>query len=360
MPGDEAGKTSTATNGNRTNSSDRITAVAFCRSMVVDGTPADSMTGRNLFGTYLCGVSRSPLPVRDGLNATRIRQPDEGAWATTLEYLTQRFPQDAGRLREKVAGGEVVDERGAAITEITPFTPRAFVFLYRDPPVEPRVPFDIDILHRDENILVVDKPHFLASTPRGRYIVESALVRLRRDLDLPELSPAHRLDRVTAGLLLFTVHQQARRGYQSMFAERRVSKEYEAIAPYDALVRTPAVVRSRIVKERGVLKAREVDGEPNSESRIELIERKDAFARYRLIPHTGKTHQLRLHMASIGLPIYGDNFYPDFYDVAAEDYSTPLRLLSKVLEFVDPQTGESRRFESRRSLSWPGDTGHCG
>ena len=298
-------------------------------------------------------VSRSPLPVRDGLNPSRIRQPDTGTWETTLDYLLERFPQDAVRLREKVAAREVVDEKGVGIDESTAFAPRRFVYLYRDPPVEARVPFEIDILYRDDNILVVDKPHFLASTPRGRYIAESALVRLRRDLDLPELSPAHRLDRVTAGLLLFTVHQQARRGYQTMFADRLVSKEYEAIARYDADVATPTVVRSRIVKERGVLKAREIDGDPNSESRIELIETHGEFARYRLIPHTGKTHQLRLHMASVGLPIHGDNFYPDFYDVAAEDYSNPLRLLSRVLEFDDPVSGETRRFESRLTLAWP-------
>ena len=302
-------------------------------------------------------VSRSPLPVRDGLNPSRIRQPDDGMWTTTLDYLLERFPQDAVRLREKVAAGEVVDEKGVGITETSAFAPRRFVYLYRDPPVETRVPFEIDILYRDENILVVDKPHFLASTPRGRYIAESALVRLRRDLELPELSPAHRLDRVTAGLLLFTVHQAARRDYQTMFAERRVAKEYEAIARHDAQVSTPVVVRSRIVKERGVLKAAEIEGEPNSESRIELIETRDGFARYRLIPHTGKTHQLRLHMTSLGLPIHGDNFYPDFYDVAAEDYSNPLRLLSKVLEFEDPTTGRLQRFESRRTLSWPEESG---
>lgn len=302
---------------------------------------------------YRRSVSRSPLPVRDGLNPSRIRQPDSGLWETTLEYLLDRFPQDAERLREKVAAREVVDEKGVGISEETAFTPRRFVYLYRDPPVETRVPFEIEILHRDDNILVVDKPHFLASTPRGRYIAESALVRLRRDLDLPELSPAHRLDRVTAGLLLFTVHQQARRGYQTMFADRLVSKEYEAIAAYDPTVVTPTVVRSRIIKERGVLKAQEIDGDPNSESRIELIETYGDYARYRLIPHTGKTHQLRLHMTSVGLPIHGDNFYPIFYDVAAEDYSNPLRLLSRVLEFNDPITGKNRRFESRRTLSWP-------
>ncbi|PTR28794.1 tRNA pseudouridine32 synthase / 23S rRNA pseudouridine746 synthase [Rhodococcus sp. OK519] len=292
----------------------------------------------------------APLPVRDGLNPTRLRLPDDGEWATALTYLLARFPSDAARLREKVHAGEVVDERGTPITESTAYRPRAFLYLYRDPPVEKRVPFEVDILHRDENVLVVDKPHFLASTPRGAYVVESALVRLRRELDLPELTPAHRLDRITAGVLLFTVRREARRAYQSLFDERRAAKEYEALARHDETVRFPVTVRSRIVKERGVLQAREISGEPNAESRIDLIDVRDGIGRYRLSPRTGKTHQLRLHMSSLGLPIIGDNFYPRFYDVAADDYSDPLRLLARSLEFDDPYTGARRRFESRRTL----------
>ncbi|MFC0454203.1 pseudouridine synthase [Rhodococcus jostii] len=303
---------------------------------------------------YRDGVPDAPLPVRDGLNPTRLRMPDTGSWPTVLEYLVARFPHDESRLREKVATSEVVDERGLPITAATPFAPRRFVYLYRDPPVEKRVPFEIEILHRDENLLVVDKPHFLASTPRGAYIAESALVRLRRDLDLPELTPAHRLDRLTAGVLIFTVRREVRRDYQSLFDQRRVIKEYEAVARYDPDLALPATVRSRIVKERGVLKAYEADGPANSESRIELLEVHGETARYRLLPHTGKTHQLRLHMSSLGIPIHGDNFYPDFYDVAADDYSTPLRLLARSVEFADPISGDLRRFMSRRTLDWPG------
>ncbi|MBC2639820.1 MULTISPECIES: pseudouridine synthase [unclassified Rhodococcus (in: high G+C Gram-positive bacteria)] len=295
----------------------------------------------------------APLPVRDGLNPTRLRMPDVGSWSTVLEYLVARFPHDEIRLREKVGASEVVDERGLPITAGTPFAPRRFVYLYRDPPVEKRVPFEIEILHRDENLLVVDKPHFLASTPRGAYVAESALVRLRRDLDLPELTPAHRLDRLTAGVLIFTVRREVRRDYQSLFDQRRVVKEYEAVARHDPDLVLPATVRSRIVKERGVLKAYEVDGPANSESRIELLEVCGDAARYRLLPHTGKTHQLRVHMSALGIPIHGDNFYPDFYDVAADDYSTPLCLLARSVEFVDPISGDGRRFASRRTLDWP-------
>ncbi|WP_031936412.1 pseudouridine synthase [Prescottella defluvii] len=292
----------------------------------------------------------APLPVRDGLNPTRLRLPNDTSWPTTVAYLLDRFPDDAARLLEKTDAGEIVDEHGSPITRTTEYRRHGFVYLYRDPPAEKRVPFEIEILHRDENLLVVDKPHFLASTPRGAYVVESALVRLRRDLDLPELTPAHRLDRITAGVLVLTVRQEARRAYQSLFDERRVTKEYEALARHDPSVQLPTTVCSRIIKERGVLQAREVPGIPNAESRIELIGTRDGIGRYRLLPHTGKTHQLRLHMSSLGLPILGDNFYPEFYDVAGDDYSAPLQLLARSIEFDDPFTGTRRRFESRRTL----------
>ncbi len=268
-----------------------------------------------------------------------------------MEYLLARFPDDAARLREKVALAEVVGGDGIPVTASTAFAPRSFVYLYRDPPAETRVPFEIEILHRDRDLLVVDKPHFLASTPRGRHIVESALVRLRRDLDLPELTPAHRLDRVTAGVLVFTVRQEARRAYQLLFEQRLVTKEYEAIAGFDPELTLPRTVHSRIVKERGMLQCIEAPGEPNAHTRIELLEARGDLARYRLLPRTGKMHQLRVHLNSLGIPIIGDNFYPLLYDVAPEDYSNPLQLLARSVEFADPHTGEPRRFVSERRLS---------
>lgn len=292
----------------------------------------------------------APLPVRDGLNPTRLRLP-AGAWPTVLEFLVARFPADDARLREKVGAGEVVTADGTAITSETPYLAHSFVFLYRDPPVEPRVPFEVEILHRDEDLLVVDKPHFLSSTPRGRHVVESALVRLRRDLDLPDLTPVHRLDRVTAGVLMFTIRPQARRDYQELFAHRQVRKEYEAVAPFDPDLPLPTTVRSRIVKPEGELRCVETPGEPNAETRIEVIEARDDLARYRLLPHTGRMHQLRVHLNSLGIPILGDNFYPTLYDIAPDDYSNPLQLLARSLAFTDPRTGRPRQFTSRRTLT---------
>ncbi|WP_068161825.1 pseudouridine synthase [Rhodococcus phenolicus] len=293
----------------------------------------------------------APLPVRDGLNPSRLRLPDAGEWTTVLEYLVARFPHDAARLREKVTLGEVVTGSGAAITETTPFSAREFVFLYRDPPDEVPVPFTVDVLHRDEHLLVVDKPHFLATMPRGGWVTETALVRLRRELDLPELSPAHRLDRLTAGVLVFTVHAGARRAYQSLFAEQRVHKEYEALAPVSDDLAFPREVRSRIDKQRGVLQAREVPGDTNAVSRVEILGIDGAVGRYRLLPRTGKTHQLRVHMNSLGIPILGDPLYPKVQDVAPQDFSNPLRLLARKIEFEDPFSGSRRYFASRRNLA---------
>lgn len=298
-------------------------------------------------------MRRPPLPVRDGLNPSRIRLPDEGP-PTVLEYLLDRFAWDAGRVRQKVEAGEVVDGDGRVIDPTTAFEPKRYVFMYRDPAPEPRVPFEIEILHRDDDLLAVDKPHFLATMPRGLHVVESALVRLRRELDLPDLSPIHRLDRVTAGVLVFSLRPANRGAYQTLFAKRKVTKYYEAVAPYRPGVDLPTVVESRIVKYRGTPTAQQVPGEPNARTRIELLAVNHDRALYGLHPATGKVHQLRLHMNSLGLPIVGDNFYPDLLDTPRDDYSSPLQLLAKSIEFDDPFTGEPRRFTSRRHLAaWP-------
>ncbi|MEO9220584.1 MAG: pseudouridine synthase [Mycobacteriaceae bacterium] len=292
----------------------------------------------------------APLPVRNGLNPTRLRLPADGHWASVLDYLHQRFPDDRARLSEKVAAGEVVDGSGRPLGERAPYVAGAFVYLYRDPPVETRAPFGIDVLHRDENLLVVDKPPFLASTPRGVHVVESALVRLRCELGLPELSPVHRLDRLTAGVLVFTVRAEVRGAYQSLFDQRVVHKQYEARAGYDPALAFPRTVHSRIVKQRGVLAAQQLPGPANAETVIDLLAAHGDVATYRLSPTTGKTHQLRVHMNALGVPIINDNFYPRFYDVAVDDYSAPLQLLARSIAFTDPFSGARRCFASKRGL----------
>ena len=291
--------------------------------------------------------------MRDGLNPSRVRLPESGRWLTTLEYLLARFHVERSRLLEKVVECEVVDEDGVPVDDEMPFRANSFVYLYRDPAPEPRVPFEVDVLYRDEHILAADKPHFLSSLPNGSYIVESAVVRLRRQLDLPDLSPMHRLDRITAGVLLFSLQPRERGAYQTMFARREVRKSYRAVAPFDPELSLPSTVRSRIIKDRGTPTAYESPGEPNSETRVELAGVRAGRALYRLEPATGKTHQIRVHMNSLGIPILNDPFYPRLLDVPFDDYSKPLQLLAASIAFTDPVTGEERQFDSRRRLeSW--------
>jgi tRNA pseudouridine32 synthase/23S rRNA pseudouridine746 synthase len=293
-------------------------------------------------------VRQLPLPPRDGLGPARLRVHGGPLGGE----LTRRFgPKVAAR----AAAGEVVDQRGAVLDPATVLPAGAIVYLYRDLRDEVPVPFDIPVLYQDEDIVVADKPHFLATMPRGRHVAETALVRLRRQLGLDQLSPAHRLDRLTAGVLVFTARREVRGAYQTLFARGAVHKTYVARAAIDPNVALPRVVCSRIIKRRGVFQAVEEAGEPNAETLVELIPAsgwcpQSADGLYRLTPRTGRTHQLRVHMASLGVPICGDPLYPNVIDVAADDFSTPLQLLAQRIEFDDPLTGTRREFVSRRQL----------
>jgi tRNA pseudouridine32 synthase / 23S rRNA pseudouridine746 synthase len=218
------------------------------------------------------------------------------------------------------------------------------------------------VLFQDEYLVVADKPHFLPVTPSGRYVQETLLVRLKRQLGIETLSPLHRIDRETAGLVVFSVRPQDRGIYQALFRDKAVIKEYEAIAPWHVDLMRPLTHRSRIEPDtRFFFRQQEVPGEPNSETRIELLKQLDMFdrqgrtlAHYRLIPVTGKTHQLRVHMNGLGAPITNDLFYPEVVHGPAtlqEDHARPLQLLAKAVAFIDPVSGLSRRFESQRELS---------
>ena len=284
----------------------------------------------------------APLPPRDGLGPARLRVR---GGALGVELLTRFGPDVAA----KAIAGEVVDQHGAVLDPATVLPAGASVYLYRDLRDEVPVPFDIPVLHRDEDIVVVDKPHFLATMPRGRHIAQTALVRLRRELDLPELSPAHRLDRLTAGVLLFTTRREVRGAYQTLFARAAVHKTYVARAPVNPDVALPRVVRSRIIKRRGHLQAFEEPGEPNAETLVELL---SPDGLYRLTPRSGRTHQLRVHMASLGIAVDGDPLYPRVIDVADDDFSAPLQLLAQRIEFDDPLTRARRSFFSPRQLDF--------
>lgn len=281
----------------------------------------------------------APLPVRDGLGPARLRLHG----GPVAAELRDRFGPAAAA---KVTAGQVLTADGAVVDETTVLPAGAAIFWYRELPDEVPVPFDIPVLFRDEDLVVVDKPHFLATMPRGRHVAQTALVRLRRELGLPELSPAHRLDRLTAGVLLFTTRRELRGPYQTLFARGAVRKQYLARSCVPPVGEFPRLVRSRIVKRRGCLQAREEPGEPNAETLVEAL----GNGCYRLTPRTGRTHQLRVHLASLGLPIDGDPLYPDVIEVAPDDFSTPLRLLAHRLEFEDPFTGRPRRFVSDRAF----------
>ncbi|MFG2448136.1 RluA family pseudouridine synthase [Streptomyces sp. NPDC048512] len=296
-------------------------------------------------------IPPSPLPQRHGVDPVRIRLPREGSRATVREHLVERLAAGDGVVDAMLGDGLFVGEDGRPVTATTAYVPGMFVWFHRELPDEEQVPFPVEVVYRDEHIVVADKPHFLATTPRGSHVAETALARLRRELELPELGAAHRLDRLTAGLVLFTVLPGERGAYQSLFRDRLIAKEYEAVAPYDPGLVLPRTVRSRILKERGVMAAREVAGEPNAVTRVELAEHRGGLGRYRLTPSTGQTHQLRVHMTALGVPLLGDPLYPEVTGpVPAGDFRRPLQLLARALEFTDPVTGRAHRFVSGREL----------
>jgi tRNA pseudouridine32 synthase/23S rRNA pseudouridine746 synthase len=300
---------------------------------------------------------KSPLPVRNGVNATRMRMPEDGPWATAMEYVLDKFNHvDPAGIVDRFERGEVMALGGEVVTPTTPLNEHVFIWYYRELPVEKRLPVELSILHQDENLVVVDKPHFLPTTPGGMYVQESALVRLRVLLDLPDLVPIHRQDRMTAGVLLFSVDPQTRGKYQLLIEKRRIEKTYRAVAPVHDGLNFPLVVRSRMVKSRTYLLAQEVEGEPNAETRIELMDTRVSasgatLGLYDLQPHTGKTHQLRLHLASQGIGILNDPFYPVLHEQAPDDYDKPLQLLAHSISFTDPLSGKPVKYSSKLELS---------
>lgn len=298
--------------------------------------------------------------MRDGVSASRTWLPKcgssknateiYGSWDTILEFLIERFPFIAEDIfRERLLRGDIVNETGEPYRADSPYAAETFLFYYREIPDEPVIPFTETVLYKDEHIIVVDKPHFIPVTPTGRYVKESLLSRLKKRFQIEDISPIHRLDRETAGVMLFSCDKSLRGGYQNLFQNRQVSKTYEAIAPVSSL-EFPYTHRSRMVKGDPFFRMQEVAGEANSETSMEIIESNGELARYLLKPVSGKQHQLRVHLASIGCPILHDPFYPDLLPCKDDDYSQPLQLLAKSIEFIDPISEELRRFDSELKL----------
>lgn len=293
----------------------------------------------------------APLPVKNGVAPSRVYLT-KGPWPTLFDYLVHRFPYTSPTIiLERLMRGEIVDAQGVPQSPDAPYSADQWLWYYREVPDETVVPFQIRVLHRDERLLVIDKPHFLASIPGGRYLRETALTRMRQQLDLPHLSPVHRLDRETAGVMLFTVDPACRGAYQSLFQSRAVTKTYEAVAPWSERIDFPRVHESRIEAKPTHFTMQEVDGVPNSHTTIELLKRSGNFALYRLSPLTGRKHQLRVHMSALGIPIYNDLFYPELQPSPAfDDFSKPLQLLARRISFKDPYSGKVRAFESLQYL----------
>ena len=315
-------------------------------------------------------------PLRDGVSASRVAV-SAGPWTTLAEFLTQRL-RGATDWPARLARGEVLDAHGQPVAADAPCVPGALLWYWRSPPPEQRVPFEIALLHQCAQLVVVDKPHFLAVTPGGRHLQETVLVRLKRQLGISTLAPMHRLDRETAGVLAFTVQPAQRHAYQALLRDHQAHKVYEAIAPWHAGLALPLVCHNRLEERPGSFMQMQVvsqvasqvvpgapDLPPNAETLVELMQRitrpagaartlPETLALYRLTPRTGRRHQLRVQMSALGLPIVGDRIYPQLWpDQAPDDppdYSQPLQLLARSLAFVDPLSGEPRCFTSQRRL----------
>jgi tRNA pseudouridine32 synthase/23S rRNA pseudouridine746 synthase len=301
----------------------------------------------------------SPLPDFNGLPASRTALT-QGTWSTMWDFLLARFPfLSPADLAERLALGKLVTDAGVAIRADTPYQSGGYLWYYREVPDEVPVPFEVRILYQDAVLLVVDKPPFLPTAPVGQFVHETVLSRLRRDGQFTDIAPIHRLDRETRGVMLFCLQQQHRAAYQTLFASRDICKTYEAIAP---LVfpekgwphhKTSCLLPS---PQHFFTMQEDPNGQPNTETLMTLLETRGAWGRYELMPKTGKKHQLRVHMAALGAPILNDDWYPSVTTGAHEgltDFSRPLQLLAKRIQFTDPLTGEPRDFSSQLSLDFP-------
>lgn len=298
---------------------------------------------------------RSPLPPRHGLSAAWVVTPhrDPAApapWRTMGEWLRHHVAPKVDA-EAMLAAGRFVYGDGRPVADDDAYGVQVFVWFHRDLRDEPLVPGELTVVHHDERIVVVDKPAFLSTVPRGRHVTQSLVVRLRDKLGLPDLTTMHRLDRVTSGLVLCTVGREHRGAYQSMFMHGTVRKTYRALAPWVPALETPTTVRNHVAVIPGTGRAQVVPGATvNAETLVEVEERRGDLAVYRLTPRTGRTHQLRLHLRDLGAPIVDDPLYPVDLEVDVDDFSQPLQLLASELEYDDPLDGVRRRFVSPRRL----------
>ncbi len=298
-------------------------------------------------------ATTAPIPLRNGVSASCVVLPSsrQPLWPTVLDALEVRLPGvERSEWQRRLAAGDVLDAQGQPLRADSPCHSGMRLYYWRHVHDEPEVPFAHAVLFQDAHLVVADKPHGLPVVPGGRYVQHTLLARLKRELDLPTLTPLHRIDRETAGLVVFAVQPATRGRYHALFAERAVEKEYEAVAPFRVELALPRTYRSRLVDAANFMQMSTEVGEPNAETRIELLEQAGALARYQLSPLTGRRHQLRMHCAALGMPILHDRIYPELLPENTDDYARPLQLLARRIAFRDPVTGAERCFESQRRL----------
>lgn len=307
-------------------------------------------------------VPKNPnIAMRAGVSPSCVALPRvrQSPWPALIDHLAERLPRiSRSEWVQRMQAGAVLGEDGKPLPVDAPYVGGTRVYYWRELFDEAPIPFEATVLFEDEHLVVADKPHFLPVTPGGRYVRETLLVRLKAQLGHADLSPLHRIDRETAGLVLLCKRPQDRDAYQRLFRDRRVDKVYEAIAAYRADTAFPLTRYSHILEdEQAFYRMREAtpdeDLAPNSETYIERVQSLGQHALYRLHPISGKRHQLRVHMNGLGLPIVGDQFYPTVKrgPQEAEDFAQPLQLLARSIAFADPVTGQARRFESARTLT---------
>ncbi len=283
--------------------------------------------------------------------------PDTGRpYPVLLDFFASRFPKiPVETWVQRITSGKVLTEDGQAITLTTPYTPDRRLFYFREVAEEPSVPFAEKILFRDDHLLVADKPHFLPVTASGPYVRETLLERLKAATGIPHLSPINRIDRETAGVMLFSVCRETRGAFQRLFMEEGgVRKSYEAIVLFNpADENTEWLVENRIEPGKPWFRMKCSAGPVNARTRLRLVESRGSLARFELSPLTGKKHQLRLHLASLSFPIVNDRLYPELQRKSPDNFARPLQLLSRRIEFRDPLHGAELAFESPRRLNLP-------
>lgn len=292
----------------------------------------------------------NPPPPREGLSPSCVVVP-QGDWANALEFFAARFTAVArSEWQHRLDAGDIVDSQGQTLRASATVQTGQRIYYYRSLPAEPRVPFHERIVWQDEHIVVADKPHFLPVIPSGKYVRETLLVRLNRAFQTDTLAPAHRIDRDTAGLVLFTRNPATRNLYHQLFREHAVQKTYHAVARWNPALPWPLTRHTRISEGDHFMQQAEVAGPPNALTHIRPLQQHGAYALYELQPVTGQRHQLRVHMHALGLPLVHDGIYPTLTPEGSTDTSKPLQLLAKTLAFTDPVTGEARQFHSGLSL----------